>query len=386
MARSHPAAKPRPPHSRANIDRTVPPMTDSASHFSQTYAEARARFRAAAADAGATLDAWDHPLTGPDGEALATDVARLGPAAPERLLVTISATHGGEGYCGSGVQTGLFESGRHGALPPGVGLLAIHAINPHGFAWTRRVTEDNVDLNRNFVDFDQPLPANPGYEALHEAICPPAWDAETRERCFAALMAYGEAHSMAALQQAVSGGQYTHADGLFYGGAAPTWSHRTLDAILRRYAAGAARIAVIDYHTGLGPFGHGERICPHPADSAGRARALDWYRGDITSTDDGTSTSAPLVGTNLNGIERALAGSEVTHIALEYGTQPLFDVIDALRADNWLHAHDDPQGPNAPAIKAEMRRCFYPGTPAWCRMVWDRAVETEDLALAALAA
>ena len=44
--------------------------------------------------------------------------------------------------------------------------MLIHAINPHGFAWLRRVTEDNVDLNRNWIDFDQPAPANPAYDAL----------------------------------------------------------------------------------------------------------------------------------------------------------------------------------------------------------------------------
>ncbi len=38
------------------------------------------------------------------------------------------------------------------------GALLIHALNPYGFAWTRRVTEDNVDLNRNFVDHDKGYP------------------------------------------------------------------------------------------------------------------------------------------------------------------------------------------------------------------------------------
>jgi hypothetical protein len=32
--------------------------------------------------------------------------------------------------------------------------------------------------------------------------------------------------------QVMSGGQYTHPDGVFYGGLSPTWSRRTLEAIL----------------------------------------------------------------------------------------------------------------------------------------------------------
>ncbi|MGP1256635.1 MAG: M14 family metallopeptidase [Kiloniellales bacterium] len=360
-------------------------MTDPASYFATSYAKARNLFSEAATTENATLGSTAHPLQGPDGEALATDLAWVGPRDAERLLITISATHGVEGYCGSGVQTGSLSTGRYRNLPEGLAVLMIHAINPHGFAWTRRVTEDNVDLNRNFADFEAPLPVNPGYEDLHDVICPPSWDPETIERTFADLMGYAETHSMAALQQAVSGGQYAYADGVFYGGRGPTWSHRTLDAVLREHGARARKIAVIDYHTGLGPFGYGERICPHPAGSAGRQRAEDWFSGDITSTDDGSSSSAPLVGTNQNGIERALAHAEVTQIALEYGTQPLFEVLNSLRGDNWLHAHGDPVGTAAKPIKAEIRRCFYPGTPEWCRSVWDRAVETEDRALSALA-
>jgi hypothetical protein len=58
---------------------------------------------------------------------------------------------GGEGLGGAGIQTGSFRSGVARELPPDTALLAVHAINPYGFAWMRRVTEGNVDLNRNVV-------------------------------------------------------------------------------------------------------------------------------------------------------------------------------------------------------------------------------------------
>ena len=48
----------------------------------------------------------------------------------------------------------------------------IHGINPYGFAWLRRVTNENIDLNRNWIDFNQPLPQNPTYDELHASICP----------------------------------------------------------------------------------------------------------------------------------------------------------------------------------------------------------------------
>ena len=36
---------------------------------------------------------------------------------------------------------------------PDLAVLYIHALNPHGFSFWRRVTQEGVDLNRNFHDF-----------------------------------------------------------------------------------------------------------------------------------------------------------------------------------------------------------------------------------------
>ncbi len=360
-------------------------MTRPEHYFAADYAAARRRFRAAAAAAGAGLEARDHPLTGPDGEALATDLAWFGPPEAERVLVTISATHGVEGFCGSGVQVGWLESGLEGERPGGVAHLMIHAINPHGFAWLRRVTEGNVDLNRNFVDHGAPYPENPGYEALAAALCPAQWNDAVIAETQKVLDAYAEEHGSQGLQTAVSGGQYRHPGGIFFGGHGPTWSRRLLEAVFRQRLGLARRVAVIDYHTGLGPYGHGERICVHGAGSEGEVRAGAWYGGDITSPALGTSSSIQLNGSNDIGMSSALPHAELTAIALEYGTLPTRQVRTALRADNWLHRHGDPASAKGRAIKAQIRAAFYPDEAAWKERVWDRAVETQRMALRGLA-
>lgn len=355
------------------------------SYFSRDYAEARGKFRDAAQSAGVELATLQNPTRGPDGADLSTDIAWVGPKDAERVLVTISGTHGVEGFCGSGAQVGWLQSAAFKDSTDGIAQLAIHAINPSGFAWLRRVTEDNVDLNRNFVDHDASYPVNEGYEALHEVICPREWNdaviAETGE----ILTAYGEEHGARALQSAISAGQYSHADGLFFGGHAPTWSRGTLLSILRDKLSNAKHVAVIDYHTGLGPRGHGERICVHAPGSDGLARAEAWYEGDITSPALGTSSSVELTGVNLVGIERALAPAAVTGIALEYGTIPTQEVKLALRADNWLHVHGDPASAKGKGIKAQIREAFYQDADDWKQMIWERAVETQRMALKGLA-
>jgi hypothetical protein len=346
-----------------------------AQHFARDYSDARARFLAAAAGAGAAVTAFQHPLRGPETERLFTDVAWLGPRDAERVLVTLSATHGVEGFCGSLCQTAWFAEGMNGELPRGVALAAIHAINPHGFAWIRRVTEDNVDLNRNFVDHSQPYPANKGYDELRDAIVPAQWRGPVREAADARLAAYAREHGAMALQAAVTGGQYSDPLGIFFGGNAPTWSNRTLIAIFKRFLAHARKVALIDFHTGLGPYGHGELITGLEPGTPNFKLTQEWLGDELTSTQLGNSASAKLFGINQIGMEQAIPQALFAAVAIEYGVAPVNETREALRADNWLHVHGDLHGPEARDIKAAMRSVFYGDTDDWKVKVWDRNLE-----------
>ena len=136
-----------------------------------SFDEQRGRFAQAVQDAGGERIEYQHPLRGPRGETLATDVALLGERhAPKRLAV-ISGTHGVEGYYGSECQIALLHDLSRRALPKDVSVVLLHLVNPWGTAWLRRVNEDNVDVNRNYVAFDQDLPGNPGYECCTISIC-----------------------------------------------------------------------------------------------------------------------------------------------------------------------------------------------------------------------
>lgn len=354
------------------------------SYFSQDYAEARERFIGASTTASAAMSSYHCPSSGPDGEVLTTDVAWIGDPNAERVLVTISATHGAEGFCGSGVQIGWLDSGLYKEMPEGVALLQIHAINPHGFAWLRRVTEDNIDLNRNFVDHQAPYPENPAYDELAEIICPATWDDATISDTHRVLKGYAENHGEKALQAAISGGQYSHADGLFFGGNKIAWSHKILMEVFDDKLSKAKQVAVIDYHTGLGPRGHGERICCHKPGSNDLKRATEWYDEDVTSPYLGTSSSVELNGVNVFGMERSLAEAELTVIALEYGTQSSQEVNLALRADNWLHLFGDTESAKGREIKRQIRDAFYQDADDWKAAIWNRAVETQKMALRGL--
>ena len=140
-------------------------------YFSSSYAEARAKFLDAARHAEAELASYRLPdYSGPTDEELVVDVARMRVARARNLLLVISGTHGVEGFAGSGCQVGFFDDQLYEALLPHAGAILIHALNPFGFAWLRRVNENNVDLNRNFQDFTKPLPLSRDYDLLHKML------------------------------------------------------------------------------------------------------------------------------------------------------------------------------------------------------------------------
>jgi hypothetical protein len=263
-------------------------------------------------------------------------------------------------------------------------ILLVHAINPFGFAWIRRVNEDNVDLNRNFIDHGRPAPENPGYRELRDLICPREWSEDSEARVKHGFAEYRARHGALELQAAIANGQYWDAQGVFYGGTAPSWSRRTLAAALAPYAATARRVAFIDLHTGLGPYGIGEIMSNDHANTPGAARVRDWFGAEATMLDDGSSTSTAVTGDTNFGITGGLPGAEVTGITLEYGTLPVEQMIDSVRADNWLHVHGKLDSDLGRRIKKEIRHMFYPDERRWKEMVFERAVDVYGRALRGL--
>lgn len=349
-------------------------MSDLATAFGATYAAARARFRAAAQARRAALCEHVHPdVRGPEGETLAIDVARVGRRDAAALLVITSGTHGVEGFCGSGIQVALLEDPAFAAAleRSDAEVALVHAVNPYGFAHLRRTNEDNVDLNRNFRDFGAPIARNAAYAEVHPFIVPTTWPPgpDTEQP----LGAYLAQRGPAALQAAVTGGQYDFSQGLFYGGTAPAWSNATLREFLRAHGAQRRRIGWIDIHTGLGPAGHGEKIYSGPDDAAMLARTRAWFGADVTSFYAGSSASAAVTGGVSVAAIEACPGVAYAGIGLEFGTVPLEHTLQALRADQWLANHPDAAAGKRMAIKRALRDAFYVDSDTWKGMVYGQA-------------
>ncbi|HEY5757827.1 MAG TPA: M14 family metallopeptidase [Steroidobacter sp.] len=337
--------------------------------FSRDFASARTRFREAAAAAGASLDSHSYPVSGPSGEDLSTDVAWIGPRDAENVFVTVSGTHGVEGFCGSGAQIDWLSRGEASRLQPTTAAMLVHAINPYGFAWLRRVTHENVDLNRNWIDFSGALPHRLEYDDIARTLCPSEWTDESQAQTLTSLRGYIATHGLPAFVEAVSGGQHHHPQGLFYGGAEPTVARRTLESVIAARLSGAKRVGIVDYHTGLGPFGYGELMLTSSRGSEVYERTRSWYGAAVTPVGGTDSASATIGGDWLSAVPTLLPNALVTGIALEFGTVPVMQVLDALRADNWLHAHGNPEASWPNSIKQQILGAFYVDSDLWRGMV-----------------
>jgi len=345
--------------------------------FSGTYAEARRKFLDAAVQRGAAVESFVlDDLRGALGETLATDVAYVGAtgaAGAKKLLIVSSGTHGPEGFCGSGCQVAtLHDADLMSRIEQaGLGLLLVHAVNPHGFSHLHRTNEDNIDLNRNHIDFDAPLPVNAAYAEVEPFVLPAAWPPSAADE--AALLAYVAKHGMRAFKTAVTAGQYSSPNGVFYGGTAPSWSNRTMRAILRKYGAGATNIGWIDIHTGLGPYGHGEKIYPGRNAPADIAQARAWWGADVFAPFDGVSASADVSGPVVSAIYDECPQASSALMGLEFGTLPDQEVLTRLRADTWLRCHPEAAPELQRSIRQGLRDAFYCDNDEWKGMVLGQA-------------
>ncbi|AKJ27679.1 M14 family metallopeptidase [Caldimonas brevitalea] len=354
------------------------------SPFSQSYAQARQKFWRACEDHRLDVEQHVHPMLGRDGEVLALDVCREGPPDARQVFILSSGCHGVEGYAGSGIQVAMLRDAEwHAAVrESGVAVLYLHALNPYGFSWARRVTHENIDLNRNFIDFSAPLPRNDDYDSLHAFLVPREWppSPEVEQR----LAAYAAEHGMAAFQSAVSRGQYTHEDGMFFGGHNPSWSNQTLRHVLREHNRHTQDLAWVDLHTGLGPVGYGERIFASHEDTEALARTRAWWGPAVTSTYEGTSTSAMLTGALWISAFEECPQARYTGIALEYGTVPLQDMLNAVRAEHWLDNHPETPPAQAATIKRQLHDAFFVDTDDWRASLVEQAREASLQALRGL--
>ncbi|MEO8482236.1 MAG: DUF2817 domain-containing protein [Acidobacteriota bacterium] len=360
-------------------------MRDRASHgsnasllrlFSVDYATARERFRQAAALAGWSLVSHETGETAPGGTPLTVDVAESEPAGADRpTLILSSGLHGVEGHFGSAVQlAALGKLVTDRTWGRNLRCVFVHALNPYGFAWSRRCDARNVDLNRAFrwsgMAESPPDDAYRRIDGLLNPRRPPSADL-FGPRLVAAALRFGPA----TLKRTIASGQRSHPKGLFYAGAEPPPLQGLLARELPQWIGRASTVVHLDLHTGLGQSGDATLIVDYPMTDELRA----WWRRTFGHTMISEPLLDPKAYTASGGLGQWCVSRELAPRYLfafaEFGTFGGARVLAALRAENQAHHWADASDPVVARSKARLREAFCPADPSWRLRAVQRAME-----------
>lgn len=360
----------------------------SLSVFSDSYETAREQFLSEANAAGAITESFKHPSARcPDGAPLFTDTAWLGPRHASNVMIMICGTHGPESYTGAAIQLACLKARR--PLSASTAILLIHAINPFGWAHCSRTTENNVDLNRNFINHQNKPPKTDLTKPVQDLLR----SSNARGPRFAKIMlGLGKlllSVGASKLSNEISQGQYDHADGIGFGGSSAEWSNETLQKILRTHLKETKRVTIIDWHTGIGDYGQPCFLCFDEVNTPEHDRALHvWGQGIEESHANYSSGERPDYQGLLINAARDLAqaaGAQTTTCVIEFGTYSNLKMLKALLIDRWLR-FDAVKSRPAPKekLKEQVLRSFYPTDVQWRASVLDHGAKIVSDSLAAL--
>jgi len=354
--------------------------------FPLTYDECRERFRWTCHLAGLTWSA--HPITarGLHGQELTIDVSSYGAATPGRALVILTGVHGDEGFSSSVLLCEAIErwvaDGSDRRLADDVAVLMVHAVNPWGMSYWRRQNESNVDLNRNWGRDDRTeLPENAGYHVIHPALVPGGDRLPTPESLFDVTRPLIDQHGAAWVRSAVSQGQFSHPDGLYFGGDRTEESNRVLAQVVGDRLAGVDDVLVVDLHTGHGEFGTYTLLSHVPEDHPDDTWLRSVFDADrIECTSSASATTGPKHGQIAAGLHDVVDATTWRTVTMELGTISDTRMIVNERAEHWVHFHGDRTNPEHARVVWDHRCGSTPDDADWESSARAHGVEVLDAA------
>ncbi len=293
----------------------------------------------------------------------------------DRLLVIIAGLHGVEGFAGSAVTRYVMKE----LLPKWdldrMGVLFVHGVNPWGFKNIRRVTESNVDLNRNFAS-DKSIFSikNPGYGKVYGLLNPEGKaDAGSLSNRFFPVKAvyYIVKYSMKSLREAILKGQYEHDKGIYFGGREMEPQKPIIDDLVVAMAGRYRAVFAMDIHTG-----YGERntmhLFPNPVKNKRTRTAMEaifkGYKVDWGDTGDFYITTGDLLGY----LEDTIASKRLfIPMCFEFGTMDSQTTMGSIRSihniilenQGFWNGYDSEE--DRKEIANRYIESYYPSSPQW---------------------
>ncbi|PKP37994.1 MAG: hypothetical protein CVT98_05480 [Bacteroidetes bacterium HGW-Bacteroidetes-15] len=304
------------------------------------------------------------------------------------LLILSSGVHGVEGYVGHAVHEMFIDKFLNDELLENIGVLLLHSINPYGFKHSRRVTENNVDMNRNSPSTqDLYSTVNDGYPRVYDLINPQKKvKVGSLENRFFFLKAVNEIRkaSMPVLRQAVLQGQYQYPEGLYFGGFKPEPQIDSLKPIIETICSPYKKILALDLHTG-----YGERGTLHffgiQMDNSKKIQmeelfqgfSIDWGESDDFYTVTGDFTAF---------LEFINHDKDFYPMSLEYGTLNSQTTMGSLKSihimilENQGQQHGYASTNDSLKVKHDLLEMYYPASENWRNHIMEQTkVVFEDV-------
>lgn len=230
-------------------------MTAILGYFKDTYQESREAF-IGLSKIYPQGELQSHKIPAKNDSDLTMETFFIPPSSgkKEKLLILTSGIHGIEGFTGSALQRFLMEQHFFDLKDQDMGVLLIHGINPYGFKNKRRVTENNVDLNRNFdTTHDLFKNENSGYGLLENLLNPK--EKISRLKFYLKAILGIKKYGMDSLRKAIVRGQYQFSEGIFFGGKDFEPQVKMIQDTVTHLCESYKQVLMIDLHTGYGQKG-----------------------------------------------------------------------------------------------------------------------------------
>ena len=360
----------------------------SASHwFSKSYLDSKKRFLASInelSDLGYKVKT-DHLLIEAKGsheEELTIDIAVVGSLESEKMLISSSGVHGVEGYPGSAIQLSIIDEMKKTIMFSDVCIIFIHSINPYGMSWLRRVNENNVDLNRNFLEKHEGEPE--GYKLIDKFVnapgLPKKFDPTFYIQGIQLLVRYGFTN----IKQWFAQGQYTRPKSLQYGGDKLQEGPSLILEWLKKNLQKTKEIFAIDLHTGLGPSGFDTILIPEDISEEKYKLLISLFDSHVTSLDPVKGVGYKITGDIHAGLVSEFPSINWICITQEFGTFKPMSVLKSLRSENkWTNFNNEKDLVNVKKhwSRSDLLHVFNPEDPIWQEKLISRGNIVFNIAL-----
>lgn len=339
--------------------------------YPPSYEDSRTVFRALAQQQKGQRVSFQVPSsTDPD---LYVDVYTSPSIKSQGLVILFCGIHGGESYFSCGALNWFFQNQLKLYEDRGLSFVLVHAMNPFGFKNFRRVTENNVDLNRNFIFSEAVRPENKNYEIIRPFLIDtkPIEEWTSEHLGFFSKLIYTHITKPAGfLLSATAVGQYSDDKGIFYGGKKTEPQVSFIYELLKGIKTSFDKVLFIDLHTGYGKkdylhfFGTKQLPSEHIAftDQVFSFHPID-YGGDKNFY----QTS----GDTLQFISQLFANKKVAVMTYEMGTLDSQKIIGSMKSLQTLRIENQLWNWGAKTEKDRKwsqdlsRRMFFPEDEKW---------------------